>query len=603
MSNFKFKNLLDALKYLKNNKETIQTTEKVEVEGLDADVYYDDVTSTFSLCFEDEVEDDIVNNIFHNSINFAKKIYNALQNKDIVIAMAPMQYGKTSTIDYLSNALLAKDYNQGETTLFLTSMSDTALFIQNKTCLEDKKFFKNGKWHKSVTYVAKMVPDFKNNPFYYINKLNVKVIVFDECDYGSSEKSVFNQKLFKDIKSKELDVKIVLISATPYCAINAVLTGELDAEIVTAEKPNNYFGVKKMLEYGIVTDIKNYNKATNVKERKHYRLMSPITHSLTNEFMTDLDWFIDKEKGGLCLIRAENRKKAKTLKQLVEEYSDEYEVIVVGVRFDSIKTVLGSDIFALEHSILYENKKIVLIVINALSAGKDLGDLKKHVRLVIETRSKMVANGSQGLVGRICGYHNNTDIRIIASLDILEAYSRLEDDYTILQDTEFINTAVDLGLDFSTQLKKATKSRLTMKYETDINGPFTFDEILNYSPNVTNLFENPSYGEYDEIIRIIKDNKRTKSLSAINTQRSEKYLNHPEIFENIWNECVNGTITFANRFHRFRAEVNDLRRLRIKRGLIINDKTKKLYIIDRINDGEEVYKDAEVKNTSCYICQ
>ena len=34
----------------------------------------------------------------------------------------------------------------------------------------------------------------------YLKKLNVKVIIFDECDYGSGKNSVFNKNLFKLIK-------------------------------------------------------------------------------------------------------------------------------------------------------------------------------------------------------------------------------------------------------------------------------------------------------------------------------------------------------------------------------------------------------------------
>ena len=603
MSIFKFKNLLDAIKYLKSNKETVKKTEKIEVEGMEMDLYYDHENESFSICTEEEIEeevqnfDDVTNDIYHNSISFAHKIYNAFKTSDVVIAKAPMQFGKTSTIHYLANGLFAKDFKKGETMLFLTSMSDTALFLQNKGALEDKKFFKNGKWHKSITYVVKMVPDFKLNPLKYLQQNNVKVVGFDECDYGSGKNSVFNNSLFKLISDNNLDIKLLLISATPYCAINAVLTNELKAEIVVAEKPDNYFGVKKMLETGLVRDINNYYNTDENCVR--YRLMSSW-NTLTNEFKSDLDSFANKDGGGLCLIRAENGKNAKNLKQLIELNSDKYEVIVVGVKHQPIKSVLGNDSFSWEHSIKYENKKIVLIVINALSAGKDLGDLKKHVRLVIETRTRMVANGSQGLVGRICGYHDNRDIKIIASKDILEANVRIEDDYTILSDNDFINDCVSLKLDFSTQLKKASKSKITISYETSISDVFSFDDVENKKPELIDLFSDEKYGTFDELVPII-NGKRTKHKSPINTQRQAKYVNHPEIFDEIWDECENKTISFASRFHRFRAEAGDERRLRIKRGLIINDKTRQFYVIDRIDNGTEILKNAETKNSSCYI--
>jgi len=592
-----FKSITEAINNLKSGKIDIGKTETIRVEDTEFNVYQNG-DDEFTLCVtkEYDVKYDVINDIYPNSIDFAERIYDALTRKKIVIGMAPMQYGKTATVHYLSNNLLARDYQNGETTLFLTGMSDTALLIQNKSALEDKKFYRNGKWFKSVTYVAKMVPDFRDNTLDYLRKLNVKTIIFDECDYGSGKRSVFNKNLFSLIRKNKLDVNLILISATPYCAVKAVYSGELDAEIVQAEKPHNYFGVSDMLDLGLVTDINNYTN--DIDDAKTYRLMN-TTSSLSNEFMTDLDWFISKQEGGLSIVRAESRKNTVILKELIESYSDEYEVIAVGVNFSSIKSVLGNDSFSWEHSILHENKKIVLIVINALSAGKDLGELKQYVRLVVETRRKMIANGSQGLVGRICGYHTNRDLRIIASTEILRNYVEMENDICIIQNQDFINDTVNSGLDFSTQLKKASKSRVTMKYETVINGPFTFDEVLNKSSKILDLFTDSTYGVLEDMAPILGGNK-SKFKTPINTQRSSKYKKHPKTFDVIWDECINGTITFANRFHRFRAEANDERRLRIKRGIIINDELKQLFIIDRIDDGVELYKDAEIKNTSCY---
>ena len=74
------------------------------------------------------------------------------------------------------------------------------------------------------------------------------------------------------------------------------------------------------------------------------------------------------------------------------------------------------------------NKKVLLIVVNALTAGKDLGDLKQYIRLVVETRKLAVANGSQGLVGRLCGYHDNRNVRI----------KELEDEVIFLKQVESV---------------------------------------------------------------------------------------------------------------------------------------------------------------------
>jgi len=539
-------------------------------------------------------KDDVINQIYSNSIKLANNINDALIDNNIVVAIAPMQFGKTDTVHYLSNFLLSKNYEQGETTLFMTSMSDSALLIQNKESLENRKFYFDNKWNDSVTHVVKMVPDFRDNAIDYLKKLNVKVIIFDECDYGSGKNSVFNKNLFKLIKTNKIDVKIVLISATPYCAVNAIFNGELNAKIIQTDTPENYFGVSKMLDLNMIKDINDFDG-----QGTPYRLLDKF--KLTNEFSNDLDWFINENGGGLAIVRAEDKYNANTLKTLIEDYSDKYEVIAVGVRFSSIKSVLGDDSFTWKHSIMHENKKIVLIVINALSAGKDLGSLKNYVRLVIETRKKMIANGSQGLVGRICGYHKNKNIRIIASKNILENYKLLEDNISIIDDQKFIDSINDSGLDFSTQLRKQKKSKTKLKYETIVNGIFKFDDIINKSKELMDNLNNPEFGSYDEFYNTIINNKKSSANSPINTQRSSKYKKNKTIFNIIWGECQNNTIDFGSRFHRFRAEKNDdPRRLRIKRGLIINDETKQFYIVDRIDNGSLIKFNSEVKNESCY---
>ena len=82
----------------------------------------------------------------------------------------------------------------------------------------------------------------------------------------------------------------------------------------------------------------------------------------------------------------------------------------------------------LKNELRFEKKNIVLIIIASLSAGHDLKSLKEKVRFVIETRGSQLANVAQGLPGRLCGYHKNRDLIIYANKNILELYSKFEND-------------------------------------------------------------------------------------------------------------------------------------------------------------------------------
>ena len=232
-----------------------------------------------------------------------------------------------------------------------------------------------------------------------------------------------------------------------------------------------------------------------------------------------------------------------------------------------------------------------------------MGELKEYVRLVVETRKSAVANGSQGLIGRVCGYHNNRNIRMIGSLDILRNYGQLEYDAKVMDNQDFIDKILELRLDFSTQLNKNRKSKVKMSYEQKIHGVFKLSDIAFRNQNLVKLFpeNDDSFGTWEDLKKIVINGDRASSGSPINTQRSKNYDKHKSVFTTIWNECKDGSIDFASRFHRFRAEGHDDSRLRIKRGILINDKTNEFYIIDRLSDGEEIKTEGSVKNNSCYV--
>jgi len=126
-------------------------------------------------------------------------------------------------------------------------------------------------------------------------------------------------------------------------------------------------------------------------------------------------------------------------------------------------------------------KKVVLIVVQALTAGKDLGRLKEFVRFGIEPRDKQLANGSQGIAGRFCGYHNNKSFKLLASKPLLEHYSLFEQDWEIFADETWRNTLFN-----STVRGLTTQSKFSLDNR---EGYFTkISDIvkINYNDLITN---------------------------------------------------------------------------------------------------------------------
>lgn len=555
---------------------------------------------------------EIPSDIYPSQVDFATKIYEAFKTFNIVIGKAPMQFGKTGTIFYLSNYLIGPHLKQDENIIFITAMSDTALFIQNQSNLQ-KDYLENGVSKTSKIIVIKMVPDFKKNAEQIIKDFNAKMIILDECDFGVGSKSVFNNKFYDKIKKNFLDVKLLLISATPYCALHAVSEGRLEAAIVDARVPENYFGVNKMIELNMVTDINNRFNSTDKDKYVKYNLLDERNEKISDELIADLKWASSGEGGSLSIIRAKNTNEAHLLKKLIEEniksfkiYAETgdntFETMAIGVHSTPIKDVFSGGSRILVQKVINSNENVILIVVNALSAGKDLGNLKEYVRLIIETRTKAIANGSQGLVGRLCGYHNNRNIRIIASMDVLKHYAELELDSNIIENSDFINRTVALGIDFTTQLSKGAKFKSKMVYEQRISREFTPKDIVKKNPLLLAYFEDNSYGRFDELYNIVINDKQTARNSSINSQRSSKYKDK-KLFNKIYEEALDGTICFQQRFHRFRSEGTEAARFRIKRGILIKEHPNgkiTFIMIDRLDDGTELESDATVNNKSCY---
>ena len=130
---------------------------------------------------EFEIECDV----YPSQIDFANAIFEAFKRSKIIIGKAPMQFGKTGTIHYLCNHLIGPTLKQDENVIFMTAMSDTALFIQNQLNLQKDYIDFDGSKKTSKIVVVKMIPDFRRNAEKLIKDYNAKMIVFDECDYGS----------------------------------------------------------------------------------------------------------------------------------------------------------------------------------------------------------------------------------------------------------------------------------------------------------------------------------------------------------------------------------------------------------------------------------
>ena len=353
--------------------------------------------------------------IFKNQIINALRIGRSLKEGNQNMAfIASMQSGKSGTIYFLCNYVmpaigLIREY---ESILFITSMRDTDLYDQNCRVLQ-KEYYDaySNKMMPSKLKVMKM-SDFFNrpNPHKVVNDFNVQLIVRDEDQYGCGEESSFQVAFFNELRRRISDIKLLAVSATPYDILDAQFNGEADVDVIVGVRPKEYYGITEMIRDGLIENIPDDFKPLQSQNIEGETIYS--VHPKVEQYVNHLNIFDD----GLGVIRESNSNRASELRELLlKRYKKTCEVILIGSN-SICDFSINEGIKEVSDLILRRGKRVVLIIVQALTAGKDLGMLKEKVRFGIEPRNKQLANGAQGITGRFCGYHKNRNIKIMASI-------------------------------------------------------------------------------------------------------------------------------------------------------------------------------------------
>lgn len=394
------------------------------------------------LALEENIIDTLNNSrrtgIFPNQVINALRIGLSIKEGNQNMAfVASMQSGKSGTVYFLCNYVLPAIglINQYESILFVTSMRDTDLYNQNCRNLQAEYYDVTEKTMKPSNIKVMKMSDFFNhpNPLKVVNEFDVQLIVRDEDQYGCGEESSFQEAFFSELRRRIPDIKLLAVSATPYDILDAQFTGAADVDVIVGVRPPQYYGISEMLRDGIIEDLPESFRALQ-SQGSGDEIMYNI-HPKVEEYVRHLITFDD----GLGIIRESNTSRALELrKQLTLNYKHQCKVIAIGSD-SACDFSINEGIKEVSSLILKRGQRVVLIVVQALTAGKDLGILKEKVRFGIEPRDKQLANGAQGITGRFCGYHNNRDFKLLASESLLAHYALFEQDWEIFADEAWRN--------------------------------------------------------------------------------------------------------------------------------------------------------------------
>ena len=387
----------------------------------------------------DTLQNSVREGIFPNQVINALRIGSSIKegNKNMAF-VASMQSGKSGTIYFLCNHVLPaigfiKDY---ESILFVTSMKDTNLYEQNCRNLQREYYDAYSEMKKDSKIIVKKMSDFFNhpNPHKVVNDYNVELIVRDEDQYGCGDESSFQFAFFDELRTRISDIKLLAVSATPYDILDAQFKDDsVDVDVIEGFRPPEYYGITEMLQDGIIEDLPKEFKPLQSQGKGEDRIYN--IHPKVYEYVSHLLSF----DCGLGIIRESVTERATELRKLLKkDYRKKCEIIVIGSN-KNCDFSINDGIREISDLITKRGKRVILIVVQALTAGKDLGRIKEKVRFGIEPRDKQLANGAQGITGRFCGYHNNRDFKLLACKPILDNYSKFEQDWEIFNDENWRN--------------------------------------------------------------------------------------------------------------------------------------------------------------------
>lgn len=381
----------------------------------------------------------------------ARKTFAALTGDVRAVVMAAeMQAGKSGVALALSclQRLSMQDQDiinrtKLKDTLYLLTMPDIALLDQ---AVNDLEYAKNAVVSNFNRFEQDLERSFKGNP--------PKLIIIDECHYGSNAAAVRYCRVFDYLEKENDDCKVVFISATPFGALYAAETQYDEAIRLKqyAEKNKDFATAKE------ADDIAEAAKKESILRRDFNTKL--VFHRTSNEYYGVRE-MLKKHKVSNLDKDARNFLAPSTQRDQVVSMINNHEGagwvlvrVVPGTAMDA-KTyfmnagISGNNIFILGNSLMGVpedelttipqfkrefdecvdfDEKLIAITVAGFRAGINFGyDMKSHLIATWDSTVTSVAAVVQANIGRACGYHTNHAAHHFTNLNAAEAYGAILD--------------------------------------------------------------------------------------------------------------------------------------------------------------------------------
>lgn len=375
------------------------------------------------------VHDVLAEHTYEHQRQAAERTFDKLNSGSrAVVLAAEMQSGKSGIAlalaclqrNGLSNEQLC-DKQQLKDVLYLVTMADTALLNQAE---EDLLPARNLIVSNFTHFRSAIEREFRHQP--------PKLIIIDECHYGSAKAAIRYREVFNYLEQENLSGKVVFVSATPFSALfasgeDSILKHNFNTSIVFHKASAEYRGIRQMHRDRQITKI------------------APDQRNFCNDSLMRRQLFQhlrDHDGPGWALIRVppNNAKEAQNI-CIKAGYSPD-QVFIIGQSLNGVAedelTSLNEFKRECEAAIEFD-EKVIAITVASFRAGINFGhELKQHLLATWDSTIANIAAVVQANVGRACGYHDNRHAIHFTNLDAVSAYS------DILAHLETANSEPDL---------------------------------------------------------------------------------------------------------------------------------------------------------------
>ncbi|WP_050905906.1 DEAD/DEAH box helicase family protein [Vibrio campbellii] len=363
-------------------------------------------------------EHTISNNTYPHQREAAQQAFNQFNagSRAVVIA-AEMQSGKSGVALALSclqrlslpnEVIIDRKYLKD--TLYLVTMADLALQEQAK---QDLSASKNVVVSNFTNFESVLKTHFKFQA--------PKLIIIDECHYGSSSDSVRYDKVFNYLEHDNRYCNVAFVSATPFSALyaagaNSILRHNFNTSLVFHKTSDEYHGIRQM---------HRSNQIIKLDEKSRDFCESSL---LRSRFIRQIK---EHEGSGWSLIRVPSSQAKIARDVLLSNGIEPHQIHIIGQKLVGLEEheLCSINDFKREYetAALFDDK-LIAITVAGFRAGVNFGQEMKET--LINSWDSTIANIAavvQANIGRACGYHENTTAKHYTNLDAVRAYGDLLD--------------------------------------------------------------------------------------------------------------------------------------------------------------------------------